>query len=118
MHEISLAVAILDIVEEYAAKENFQKVNSIRLSFGRLTCIEPKTLEFAFEVQSGGTRAEGAKLKFEVIPVSVHCLACGADSVMDAYSGACPKCSAGELLITGGREDLKIIDMEVDQAVM
>lgn len=114
MHEISLAVAILEIVEEYAAKENFQKVNSLRLSFGRLTCIEPKALEFAFQVQSGGTRAEGAKLNFEILPVSVHCLACSADSETDAYSGSCPKCGAVELMITGGREDLKIIDMEVD----
>ncbi len=114
MHEISLAVAILDIVEEYAEKENFRKVNSIRLSFGRLTCIEPKTLEFAFEVQSGGTRAEGAKLKFDILPVAVHCLACGADSEMEFFPGTCPKCAADQLLITGGREDLKIIDMEVD----
>jgi len=114
MHEISLAVSILDIVEEYAAKEDFQKVNSIRLSFGRLTCIEPKTLEFAFDVQSGGTRAEGAKLNFEIIPVSVHCLACETDSELDVFSGTCPKCGAVELMITGGREDLKIIDMEVD----
>jgi hydrogenase nickel incorporation protein HypA/HybF len=114
MHEISLAVAILDIVEEYAAKDNFQKVNSIRLSFGRLTCIEPKTLAFAFEVQSGGTRAEGAKLNLEILPVSVHCLACETDSEMEAFSGSCPKCGSEQLMITGGREDLKIIDMEVD----
>ena len=114
MHEISLAVAILDIVEEYAAKANFQKVNSIRLSFGRLTCIERKTLEFAFNVQSGGTRAEGAKLKFEILPISVHCVSCGADSEMESFPDSCPKCGAEELIITGGREDLKIIDMEVD----
>jgi len=114
MHEISLAVAILDIVEEYAVKADFQKVNSIRLSFGRLTCIEAKTLEFAFEVQSGGTKAEGAKLNFEILPVAIHCLACGADSEIDAFTGSCPKCGADEVLITGGREDLKFIDMEVD----
>lgn len=114
MHEISLAAAILSIVEEYAAKQKFSKVESIRLSLGRLTCIEPKTLELAFEVQSGGTRAEGAKLNFEILPVSVHCLACGADTRMESYCGTCPECAADQLLITGGREDLKIIDMEVD----
>ncbi len=114
MHETSLVLAILDIVEEYAAKEKFQKVNSIRLSFGRLTCIEPKSLEFAFDVQSAGTRAEGAKLNFEILPVAVHCLACEADSEMAAYSGTCPKCGADQMMIVGGREDLKIIDMEVD----
>ena len=114
MHEISLAVAILGIVEEYAAKTGFNKVNSIRLSFGRLTCIEPKTLEFAFKVQSEGTRASGAKLVFEVLPIEIHCLSCSADSRLDSYSGTCPKCGGSEILVTGGKQDLKMIDMEVD----
>lgn len=114
MHEISLAVAILGIVEEYAAKEKFAKVNSIRLSFGRLSCIEPQALEFAFEVQSGGTRAEGAKLSFEILPVTVHCLACGTDSETDSFSGVCPKCTSDRLMITGGRDDIRVIDMDVD----
>ncbi len=114
MHEVSLAVSILDIVEEYAAKTGFSKVNSIRLSFGRLTCIEPKTLEFAFQVQAEGTRASGAKLVFEVLPIEVHCLNCGADSLPEKYGGTCPKCGGGEILVTGGKQELKFIDMEVD----
>jgi len=114
MHETSLVLSILDIVEEYAAKENFQKVNSIRLSFGRLSCIEPKSLEFAFKVQSDGSRAEGAKLNFEILPAAVHCLTCEAGSEVDAFPGFCPKCGSEQIMVTGGREDLKIIDMEVD----
>jgi hydrogenase nickel incorporation protein HypA/HybF len=114
MHEVSLAVSILGIVEEYAAKTGFNKVNSIRLSFGRLTCIEPKTLEFAFKVQSEGTRAAAAKLIFEVLPVEIHCLSCGTDSQTEKYSATCPKCGGGEILVTGGKQDLKMIDMEVD----
>ena len=114
MHEVSLAVSILDIVEEYAAKTGFNNVNSIRLSFGRLTCIEPKTLAFAFKVQSEGTRADGAKLVFQVLPIEIHCLSCDTDSQTEKYSGTCPKCGGGEILVTGGRQDLKMIDMEVD----
>jgi hydrogenase nickel incorporation protein HypA/HybF len=114
MHEVSLAVSILDIIEEYAAKTGFNNVNSIRLSFGRLTCIEPKTLAFAFKVQSEGTRADGAKLVFEVLPIEIHCLSCGSDSQLELYSGTCPKCGQTEILVTGGKQDLKMIDMEVD----
>lgn len=114
MHEVSLSAAILGIVEEYAEKTGFAQVRSIRLSFGRLTCIEPKTLEFAFRIQSEGTKASGAELKFEVLPIVVHCLSCGTDSRVEALSGTCPVCSGLELLVTGGREEFKMIDMEVD----
>ena len=55
MHELYLAQSILNIVQEYAAKHQFNKVNSISLSFGRLSCIESKSLQFAFEVQAKDT---------------------------------------------------------------
>lgn len=114
MHEVSLVRSMLDIVEEYAAKCGFSRVNSIRLSLGRLSCIEPKTLEFAFQVESQETKAAGAKLNFEILPVRIHCLGCESDTEAASYPGSCPACGAAEIMVTGGKEELKIIDMEVD----
>ena len=50
------------------ALHRFNKVNTVRLSFGKLSCIEAKSLQFAFEVQSRGTRAQGAVLEFDIFP--------------------------------------------------
>ena len=74
MHELSLVESILQIVEEYAAKEGFARVTSLRLSCGKLSSVVPQALSFAFEVQSKGTRAEGAALELEILPAAIHCL--------------------------------------------
>jgi len=76
MHELSLTVSLLDIVEDYASKHGFQRVKALKLSFGRLSCLDPQALKFAFDVQSAGTRAEGAVLNFDVLPVRMNCLTC------------------------------------------
>jgi hydrogenase nickel incorporation protein HypA/HybF len=114
MHELYLAESILDIVKEYAAKQHFQKVNSISLSFGRLSCIESKSLQFAFEVQAKDTMAHGAELRFKIIPPVIHCFSCDKDLEVEAYEAICPQCKGEEVLLVGGTEELQILEMDVD----
>lgn len=114
MHELSLTQSILIIIEEYAEKHQFGKVNTVRLSFGRLSCVEPMALEFAFDLQSKGTPAEGARLEFDISPVVIHCFSCEKESVLDAYSAECPVCKSGEVMIVGGMEELKLLELDVD----
>ena len=114
MHELYLAESILNIVQEYAAQQHFSKVNSISLSFGRLSCIESKSLQFAFEVQAKNTSAENASLDFQVIPAVIHCFSCEKDLEVETYSAICPKCGGEEVILTGGTEELRILGMDVD----
>lgn len=114
MHELYLAESILKIVQEYAALRQFRKVNSILLSFGRLSCIEPKSLQFAFEVQAGETPAQDATLQFKILPPVIHCFSCGKDLEVDAYEGTCPGCKGEEVMLVGGTEELQILEMDVD----
>jgi hydrogenase nickel incorporation protein HypA/HybF len=114
VHELYLAESILNIVKEYAASNHFQKVNHVVLSYGRFSCIEPKALEFAFDVQAKGTSAEGAVLKFNVLPGHVHCFACQKDSEVTAHTAICPACGADEVLLTAGTEDLQVLELDVD----
>ena len=114
MHELYLAESILNIVQDYAARQNFSKVNSISLSFGRLSCIESKSLQFAFEVQAKNTLAENASLDFQIFPAVIHCFSCEKDLEVKTYSGICPKCGGEEVILTGGTEELLILEMDVD----
>jgi hydrogenase nickel incorporation protein HypA/HybF len=114
MHELYLAESVLNIVQEYAAKQQFKKVNSIVLSFGRLSCIEPKSLQFAFEVQARETLAEDAALQFKIFPSVLHCFSCGEDLEVEIYEGTCPRCKGEEVLLVGGTEELQILEMDVD----
>jgi hydrogenase nickel incorporation protein HypA/HybF len=114
MHELYLAESILNIVQDYAAKQHFKKVNSISLSFGRLSCIESKSLQFAFEVQAKDTLAENALLDFKILPAVIHCFSCEKDLEVETYSAICPACGGEEVLLTGGTEELQILEMDVD----
>lgn len=114
MHELYLAESILNIVQEYASKHQFKKVNSILLSFGRLSCIEAKSLQFAFEVQGRETPAQNAALQFKILPSVIHCFSCCRDLELLTYEGTCPLCKSTEVMLVGGTEELKILEMDVD----
>ncbi|MGD0022195.1 MAG: hydrogenase maturation nickel metallochaperone HypA [Smithellaceae bacterium] len=114
MHELYLAESILNIVQDYAVKQHFNKVNSISLSFGRLSCIESKSLQFAFEVQAKNTLAENALLDFKILPAIIHCFSCEKDLEVESYSAICPACGGEEVILTGGTEELLILEMDVD----
>ncbi|HVN71907.1 MAG TPA: hydrogenase maturation nickel metallochaperone HypA [Desulfomonilia bacterium] len=114
MHEMSLTASIMDIISEYARVHGFTKVNSMRLSFGMLSCIEPKALEFAFEVLSKDTLAEGARLEYDIMPIVVTCLDCGSDSAVEEFPSLCPFCKTEDVVLKSGTEELRIVEMEVD----
>ena len=114
MHELSLVESILEIVDEYAAKDGFTRVTSLRLSCGKLSSVVPQALSFAFDVQSKGTRAAGAALELEILPAVIHCLACEKDFETDRFEGQCPVCKRFDVLLVGGTEELKLIELDVE----
>lgn len=114
MHELYLAESVLNILQEYAEKQQYKKVNSILLSFGRLSCIEAKSLKFAFEVQGRGTLAGNAVVQFRILPPVVHCFSCCRNFEVDFFEGTCPECKGEEVLLVGGTEELQILEMDVD----
>jgi len=114
MHELYLAESIINIVGDYASRDGFKKVNSILLSYGRLSCIESKTLQFAFDVQSKNTPAEGALLDFKILPAAIHCFSCEKDLEIGAHTGICPSCGGLEVVLTAGTEELQILELDVD----
>ena len=114
MHELSLVESILQIVDEYAVKEGFARVTALRLSCGMLCSVVPQALSFAFEVQSKGTRAEGAALELEVLPAAIHCLACGQDVEINRFEAQCPVCRGYEVLLVRGTEELKLMELDVE----
>ena len=114
MHELSLTQSLIDIVEDYARREGFKRVNVLKLSFGHLACIDPGTLEFVFDIQSRGTKAEGARLEFDIRPAVLYCMACKQESLSGSFQSLCPRCGSGDVLLAGGTEELKLLEMDVD----
>jgi len=115
MHELSLVQSLLDIIEVQALEHGFEKVNSVKVSFGRIAAIDPQSLEFAFSVQSQGTLAAGADFIIDIKPLIIQCLSCGIKSEIESYEALCPACGAWELEIKSGNEDLQLVELDVDE---
>ena len=114
MHELSLIQSLLEMVDELSQEKGFQQVGVLRLSFGRFSCVDPDALQFAFDAESPGTRAEDAKLVFDILPGALYCFSCEREQKMTSHDLKCPACGGTQIILTGGTEELKLMDMEVD----
>jgi hydrogenase nickel incorporation protein HypA/HybF len=113
MHEVSIALNLIDIVTEECRKSGGSTIETINLRIGRASGIMTDALLFAFDAVKAGSVAERAHLNIEEVPVAGHCRECSGDfKVGEEYVLRCPCCGSGSFEITAGRE-LDIIDMEV-----
>lgn len=78
MHEMSLAMAMVEQVEEAAAGHGHQTASALRVRVGELAGVVPESLHFCFELACAGTVLDGAELTLEPVPGRARCAACGA----------------------------------------
>lgn len=113
MHELSLAYSAIDVIEEAAKRESFSRVKVLRMEIGRLSCVEPEALRFAFESAAAGTCADGAQLEIDLVSGSGACPACGAAVAMEQVYDLCPHCGGHPLRVLRGMEmRVKHLDVE------
>lgn len=103
MHEVAVARELLSEIERAARENGAERVVAARLLLGEMTCVDPETLAFAFEVTCKGTLAEGCRLDIEQVPLLLRCRACGDARASDPFE-ACPSCGAMAYDILQGRE--------------
>lgn len=111
MHELAVARELCDLIERTARDHQAERVASARLLLGEMTCVDPETLRFAFEVSCRGTVAEGCRLDIERVPMVLRCRACGATSATDPFA-PCSACGAMGHDIVQGRE-IRLDSIEV-----
>jgi hydrogenase nickel incorporation protein HypA/HybF len=114
MHELSIASAVLEIVQRHA---DGRRVERVDLKVGHLRQVVPSALEFAFELIAEGTEAEGAELVMEEVPATVRCARCGEESTLTAFPAQCAACKSLDCEVTGG-EELLVDALELEQAVL
>jgi len=113
MHEMSLAQGLVGLAEERAEADGFARVTKVFLRIGPLAHVDPRALEFAFDVVSKGTVAAGAELVMEHSEAKAYCVPCGLTIAVDSRTAACPHCGGHEWLLQKG-EELRVLEMEVE----
>ena len=112
MHELSIALSVLEIVASAAAGAGLARVDTVRLRIGKATGVLPDALHFAFDCSKAGTPAAGASLEIEEVPVGGRCESCAREfTTPEPYVLACPLCGGGAFRITTG-DELAVLDLE------
>ena len=112
MHEMSVCQGLLKQVEQIALERGASQVESILLSIGPLSGIEPPLLKRAFEIARSDTIAETAELEIETGPVIVECRSCGASGEAQVNHLLCPSCGDWQVNLTQG-DELLLLRLEV-----
>ncbi len=113
MHETDMTKALILTVKDWqeSQTENPQ-ISCIHLIVGKFTCVEPVSLQFAFEVQTKNTFLDGAKLVIQETPLIAYCHQCQTEYYPEiGIQYACPQCKSPMDDIRSGRE-LKIDRVE------
>ncbi|MEX0171052.1 hydrogenase maturation nickel metallochaperone HypA [Streptomyces sp. LMG1-1-1.1] len=105
MHEMSLAVAVVDQVEAAAKSRGVAGVSSIELDVGELAGVVADALAFCFELACAGTVVEGAELITRTVPGTARCAPCAEDWAVGMPPRLlCPRCGAAADELVSGRE--------------
>ena len=113
MHEMSIALNIVDLSVETARQNKAEKINAIILELGELAGVVEESLQFCFESACKGTMAVGARLEIIKLAAKARCEHCGHEFNADQPYMHCPQCGALTFRISGGRE-LRIKSINVD----
>jgi len=113
MHEMSLAEGILQIADDAAGRQGFERVKEIRLEIGALAGVEQDALRFCLDVVLEGSLADGARVVMETLPGRGWCLGCGREVEIAALYDPCPLCGGYQVQATGGTE-MRVKDLLVD----
>ena len=113
MHELSIAVDLVDTASEEMARLGPVRVIAVRLRLGPLSGVVKEALLFSFDVAVSGTPLEGARLDITDVPVSVWCGRCDAErELADPARRRCPTCgSPAPTVIRGG--ELELVGLEI-----
>lgn len=108
MHEVSVAIGILDRALDVADDHGAQRIDSVTIEIGRATHVNPDQVRFCLEALAEDTPAVGATIRTETIEPVAACDCGWRDSPeeLDQPGGyapdlQCPACGTRTALVRG-----------------
>jgi hydrogenase nickel incorporation protein HypA/HybF len=115
MHELSIALSILDVAEEEAERRGEKRIVAVHLKLGPLSGVVKEALLAAFDLAREGTLMKDCQLVIEEMPIVVNCATCGVQrSLPSMQQMCCPVCATPTADVVTGRE-LEVSAMEFSQ---
>jgi hydrogenase nickel incorporation protein HypA/HybF len=114
MHELSIALSILDLAAEEVERRGGGGVAAIHLRLGPLSGVVPEALRSAYELAREQSSTPSAVLVVEEVPLVAYCPACAVERTLPSAAELwCPVCSTPTPEIIRGRE-LEVFALEIE----
>ena len=113
MHELSIAMGILESLEEEVSVRGCGPVEAVHVRVGGLSGVVPQVLASAYQMAAEETPFAGSRLVIEEVPIVIYCRACGGERQVELPGWfCCPECKTPSSEIVSGRE-LEISALEL-----
>jgi hydrogenase nickel incorporation protein HypA/HybF len=112
MHEVSIMQEAVRMAVEAASASGATRVLALRLRVGQMSGAVPEAMQFAWEIVTPGTLAEGAALEIESVPATAWCARCRLDFDCTGIFTECPRCHEMSRELRRGGE-LEIVSVEI-----
>jgi hydrogenase nickel incorporation protein HypA/HybF len=113
MHELSIAISMIDQIIEESESRGGLDVEVVHLKLGVFSGVDGAALLFSYELACEGTPLQGSRLLIETIPLVIYCEACQKNRTPPSvYELRCPDCQTSGQTIVSGRE-IEVAFLEV-----
>jgi hydrogenase nickel incorporation protein HypA/HybF len=105
MHELSIAMSIIEMATEEAERHSADRVAAVHLKLGPLSGVVKEALLSAFELARENSPLEDCSLLIEEVPITADCRRCGAETAVVSWQDCrCAVCGEPAEQIVHGRE--------------
>lgn len=112
MHELSIAISIVDQVGVELSAKAAAVVRVVHLQLGRLSGVDKAALGFCYSAACEGTALEGSRLAIEEVPVTLYCAACGKHSDPPSLQRlTCPFCDKAAIVQHGYELEIARVEL-------
>ena len=112
MHELSIAMSIVEMAREEALQRGVQ-VNAVHLRLGALSGVVKEALLSSYEMACDDTPLRGSRLVIEDVPVVIFCPRCKVQRPLSSVQlFCCAECGAPTSEIVHGKE-LEVVALEI-----
>jgi hydrogenase nickel incorporation protein HypA/HybF len=113
MHELSIAMSMVEMATAEAARQGGAQVHALHLKLGPLSGVVKEALLFSWEVACEGSPLAGSQLLIEEVPVVVRCPECRINrTLVSIQNFACPVCATPTPEVLSGKE-LELVALEI-----
>ncbi|MGD0840101.1 MAG: hydrogenase maturation nickel metallochaperone HypA [Candidatus Acidiferrales bacterium] len=115
MHELSIAMLVLDAVNTEAGRRPGARVSRVGVRLGDLSGVDADALTCCFEALVKDTDLASASFEIERRPQHNKCARCGKEFVVVNYESACPACGDTATEFVSG-DELELAFVEVEES--